>query len=352
MLLEQSMLHTFIQLSGSRSAAAAYHLITGRSSIQTKQDVHLFQLGHLYGICPTLKKQEFDRKTNEFLKNGWITVEKGERELVIANETALERLKELPDKPFAYLNGIEYGKTASIFGERLILLIQTVANMAGGNNRFMAVSDNRDVANWVRRSYKRIRGKEKVFLDQLYGELLTVLERLSDGEAEIFTARLSGYNHYGQSLEQLARLHQMKTEDVQLLLTSLYHELLRNIDNDKERFPILAECAHTNEKHVLLADSTTVTRDMLSRGMSVSDIASYRMLKENTIQDHIVEIALHDLNFDLTPYLSKADEEKIQRAIRASATGKLREIKESLDEEVDYFQIRLALARLKQKAGD
>ncbi|WLV23464.1 helix-turn-helix domain-containing protein [Aciduricibacillus chroicocephali] len=351
MILKQAILHALIGMSGSRSSAAAYHLITGRSSIQTKQDVHLFHLEKLYGVYPGLPKVAFEQIIHQSQIEGIIELTFGERESVNVKEAGYIWLKELPERPFSYFNGLKYGRLANQFMQRLLLLIQTVSNMGGGNNRFIAVTDDRNAINWVRSYYTRIRGKEMEFLEQIYEELLEVLKGFLSNEAEIFTARLSGYEYYGLSLEQLAQQYKMTYSDMHLLLIAIHHEMLRLIEENIKMFPILRACAESVGNTKTVAGSTAVTKQMLDVGMEAQEIAQQRNLKLNTIHDHIVEIALHEPEFNVESYLSKEKESKIQQMIRNSKTSKLKEIKEMLNDDTDYFQIRLALARMERKAG-
>ncbi|HLQ97926.1 MAG TPA: hypothetical protein VK135_04495, partial [Candidatus Dormibacteraeota bacterium] len=45
-----------------------YHLLTGKRSIQTVQDVHLYQLDRFFGIFKKLNKPTFDQMVDELME--------------------------------------------------------------------------------------------------------------------------------------------------------------------------------------------------------------------------------------------------------------------------------------------
>jgi uncharacterized protein YpbB len=76
----------------------------------------------------------------------------------------------------------------------------------------------------------------------------------------------------------------------------------------------------------------------------VEQISRIRNLKRSTIEDHIVEIALHIKNFDLAAYVPKDKEKRILEAAKETSAKKLKLIREYA-EDASYFEIRLVLAR-------
>lgn len=344
MLFKQVLLQTIIRLDGNRSVAAIYHLITGRTSIQTKQDAHLFNLTSFYGIYQSLDKRDFDREIRNLQKDQYILIETGERLFPIATRKAVQLVDENPVDLLACLKGSDYGKAAHLFMEKLLLFIQTIANINGGNNSFVAVVDDRAIQNWIRQYFRSIRGSEQNVLKSIQFELTKVLKSFTDSQAQIFIDRLSGLNHYGMGLEQLAGKHGMNVNDVYLLLAAMQHKIMDIILNKPQDYLVLSSFVQFKE-HKALAESAAITKRMLDQGMDSDSIANLRSLKQNTIQDHIVEIALHDPLFDISPYLPKHVEEEIKKAMNDTKSGKLKDIRQALPEGRDYFQIRLALAR-------
>src|SRR5699024_2784091 len=95
-----------------------------------------------------------------------------------------------------------------------------------------------------------------------------------------------------------------------------------------------------------LTQSAQKTNDYLNMHMSIEQIAVKRRLKVNTIQDHIVEIALNNRDFSIYQYLSEEKEKIIVHAIQQARSYRLKEIKALVGDNISYFQIRLLLTRI------
>nr|WP_239454509.1 helix-turn-helix domain-containing protein [Bacillus suaedaesalsae] len=102
----------------------------------------------------------------------------------------------------------------------------------------------------------------------------------------------------------------------------------------------------TSHKKLTLTQSTEKTFELVNQGYSIEAIAKIRQLKKNTIEDHIVEIALSDEAFDISPYIKSDTFKQIEECIMRLKTNQLKLIKNSLEIPVGYFEIRLALAKV------
>src|SRR5699024_3524337 len=96
--------------------------------------------------------------------------------------------------------------------------------------------------------------------------------------------------------------------------------------------------------------STRKTLQMIHSGHDLETISNLRNLKLSTIHDHIVEIALMDPSFSISPYISAKMQDRILSIVQKHQTKRLKEIKNYLQQEipeteVTYFQIRLTLSR-------
>jgi uncharacterized protein YpbB len=180
--------------------------------------------------------------------------------------------------------------------------------------------------------------------------LLTELHALLEtSEMEIdptvLVARLSGYQSIGLTEMQTIDLLGLDENSYRFQFQALLHCLLRSIEMNPSAYPLLARIAVTDELHQLTA-STKKTYELLTKGKGIAEIGQIRRLKESTIQDHIVEIALFIHTFNIDRFVDKPLQEQIKEAIQKASSKQLRKIREII--EVDYFQIRLVIA----KCGD
>lgn len=101
----------------------------------------------------------------------------------------------------------------------------------------------------------------------------------------------------------------------------------------------------------VLTTSTHKTLELVQKGFSIDQIAHIRSLKKATIEDHIVELSIHEPSFSIEPYVSSEEQQAIHEIAFQLQTNKLKLIKENLEHPFTYFQIRLALTRMVKANG-
>jgi uncharacterized protein YpbB len=346
MYVEGIILNCISQIKANRSIFGIYHLLTGKKSIQSVHDAHIFQLEKFYGVYQSLSRHHFSEIINGMKEKDWIErvtpedfyqmTELGKVQLAHFQKSAL----------YSQLNGLGYTGKDAIFIERLYLLVQTYSNIQANNYSFIPIVDNQDIAKWVKVFYKK--NQTNTISAKLYHELFELLSIIGDHAAEFLVNRLSGYKHYGMSIDQLAKYYQLSRDDTVIYLTYVTHHLIFLIEQNKEAYPIMSLLINDLEKHKFITNTANQTYQLLNNHFSMQEIAKKRNLKLNTIYDHIVEIALYDKDFSIQMFVSTGEQKEIIAAIQRNKTYKLKIIKESCGDSVSYFQIRLVLARLKE----
>lgn len=333
------------RIQAQRTTSNVYHLLTGKRSIQTIQDAHVYQLKNFYGVHKRLSKQYFDNKINDLIEKNLLDYSAESKSVCKLTQQGgkwLEIYKD--DFPLHHFKGLKYLEMTDIFYYRLVLLIQTLTNSKMNYFSFIPVIDKTEIGNWVKQLYKKVKGKERDVLAAVYEELFTLLTKVSELEANIFVDRLTGFKHYGLSTDQLATAYRISVADVHLLLTGVVHKLLDEIMNNHTKFESLTYIISDLNHYTPLTNSARQTYQLWKKGLSTSEIVAIRQLKISTIYDHIVEIAIYELDFPLENYVSQETLGEITNAISKVKTNRLKDIKELVDDQVNYFQIRLVLA--------
>ncbi|WP_099158393.1 helix-turn-helix domain-containing protein [Virgibacillus ndiopensis] len=341
MLFDGILLKCCSNIKNERSLAAIYHLLQGKKSIQTVQDAHSYALKNFYGIYRSITKQLIDKQIRQLIKQNLLTDDfipttNGENWL-LHNEYIL-----LLDM----FNGIKYHTIAPVFSDRLLLLIQTLTNSKKNYFSFIPIIDKTSVLYWMKLYYRKIKSNETAYLNAIYVELQQLLSTFSNEEANLFVDRLSGYKMYGKSSHQLSESHNLNLPDLHLVWVRMVHRILSAVYSDFMRYPILHSIISDIENKILITSSAQRTVNLLHEKYTVEDIAQIRKLKINTIYDHIVEIALFDSAFPIAQYVSKEQQGEIIKAIERTNSSSLKTIKEIVNSEISYFQIRLVLANV------
>jgi len=345
-LISDAIILTCIRrLQGERTISSIYHLLKGKKSIQTVQDSHIYQLANFFGIHSSLTKQEFNRKVYEFIEMDYIRSIEDDKKIYALSENGREYLHKYSNKlNLDYFQGLQLSGIADEFYLRLLLLIQTLTNTKMEHYHFIPISDNALTERWVKQTYPKMRNNEGKILQSLYQELHHILKQFAHRDASVFVDRLTGYKHYGLSTNQLSKKYNLQALDVHLLLTGIIHRIVSLIQKENDRFPILAYIMKDIAGKLPLTNSANQTYQLFMKDYTIEQMARIRNLKINTIHDHLVEIALYDHSFPFNKYLTVEEQKEILSVLNAKKTFKLKDIKQAVNENISYFQIRLVLA--------
>lgn len=336
-------------LRGERSISGIFHLLRGKKSSQTIQDANIFSLGILYGLFPELNRNFLLENMETLAAQGLI--EEIQTDHYIITKTGNDKLSEyskvypLP----SYLDGFSYKEKSKHFWKRYSLLVQTLSNLAGKESSFLPVQYEDSVQRWVKNHLFQQKGRLKAqLLNDLYQETNQLLLQVTTTQATVFTLMLTGHRQVGRTAEQIASLLHTDPIWVEVEFQAVLHYLMSNLEKTESKgtYPTLYSICPDLLVRPKLTETTQKTLKLLNQGLSLLDIAKVRRLKVSTIEDHIVEIALHSEQFSIEPYMEKEKMNEILKVIQQLHTHQLRRIKERLtNKDITYFQIRLVLTR-------
>lgn len=119
-------------------------------------------------------------------------------------------------------------------------------------------------------------------------------------------------------------------------------------DNEANEIANVIQESHENAKNIKIkTPSHLVSFELYQTGLSLEEIAHYRDVSINTIQNHIIQCAVDGLAVDLDALIPPNSEELILQAITKVGREKLRPIKEELPQEIEYLAIKAVLCKYK-----
>lgn len=346
--MKHTYLHTLIlyclkRIKGERSIYAIYHLLKGKKSSQTIQDAHLFDLTKLFGVYPRLKRKDLDVVIHFFQKNDYIRG--SENSIVLTAHGEHELLTKLETNPIpVYLNGWKYHQFSIVVWKRLTLLVQVCSNLIHNNINYIPVQKDRNIQLWLKKflSWSNIDRNE--LAHSLYQELIHCLEQDEEIEPSILVIRLSGYNQIGLIPIQAAEVFKMDPTLYHIQFLNVLHSLIFTVQTKLDQYPLLHHLISDIGQQIVLTNSAEKTYQFLQAGYSIEQISSIRNLKRNTIEDHIVEIALNVEGFQIAPFVDENKQRRILQAYEKANSKQLKVIR-ALVEDASYFDIRLVLAK-------
>ncbi|WP_057914337.1 helix-turn-helix domain-containing protein [Peribacillus muralis] len=347
--LQAIILYAIKKFQGERSVYAIYHMLQGKKSSQTIQDAHLFGLTDIFGTKPVITRQQLNQNIEQFRTVGLINLTDKTDAYEISDLGDNVLAEYLLNNPFpTHLNGWKYQNITPVFWGRLNLLIQTISHIVHNERRFYPIQRNPKIQFFVKEFLHTNRQDRHLIAQHLYEELVSLLEGQGDLKRDIFILKLTGVNRIGLTFEQIAKRKGAEEEYVRFMFLDSLHQLLTELGDGADH-PLLASLTYDwktgGDPH--LTQSTQTTLHYLREGRNMGEIAEIRSLKQNTIEDHLVEIVLSDKSFPIADYVSHKDERDIAAAITELGTKKLKAIKQMVDnKQISFFQIRLVLAKM------
>ncbi|WP_088007497.1 helix-turn-helix domain-containing protein [Indiicoccus explosivorum] len=335
MSFNELILSIMDRLDGQRTVSAPFHVLKGKKSGQTIQDIGYFGLHPFFGVISDLQKGTYDEAVTQLCEAGLIEQADGPIKLT---EKGRNR-KKVPVR----LDGWTFQGRERLFFARLSLAVQTFSHVRAGNPVFDPAQTRTDIQFWVKDYLRKMNFSAPesyaAFRSQLTESLM--LADCPDRSKTILVDRLSGIGIGGLTWRQISAEYGISEMDAKIEATAALHAWLAVLR--EEGFPMLIPFLEGVLRHSPLTDSTKRTLRLYKEGLSVDEIAAVRKLKRSTIEDHFVELAMNDPAFDFTSFMSREAYERVNDISKSSGSKKLRDIKEQLPE-LSYFQIRLALS--------
>ena len=344
MKLSSIILKIAEKMDGQRSLNASLHVLRGKRSGQTLQDVDYFSVKPYFSILSKLSDSTFTEAITSLQRSELINETEG---LVTVTEKGRQLAKELREYHF---DGWQYRGREEIFFLRLVLLVQTLSQLRNSRNSFYPITNDRKIQQFVKKILRSLQDTRQNSARSFAEELLLAVEMtgISDLQASLLTHRLTGAEATGWTWEQLEECTGEDADSLQLEFLEAIHRLITVSECEKaaETLPILNQLASGIRIESPLTDSTAITKRLFDQGLPMEEIALIRRLKLNTIEDHITEIATNDDNFPILRFVDQADIEAVQQEIKKSEVKRLRILKEKFSH-LSYFQLRLILSTTK-----
>lgn len=336
--------HTFLllivlemcqKMNGQRSKMGIVNILYGKRNHQTWSDIHLFQLQQYYRYLFREDKELIQDAFNELLQLGYI--ERFDNEVIRVTHTGELYINKIHTRSHRFLRDGRIVFAMEQYWSFLHLLVQTVSNLLYNQRNFLPVIRNATIQARVKRwiTDHGVNNGAK----GLVQELITILEALPEQFRKVLVLRLSGNHRIGWTTEQLSKMNKITYLEAKWQWESLLCELYSIIMKTKLHYLPKVQ----QESDLLVSQSCKETWNLLQNDLSIADISQIRKLKESTVMDHIVELALIDVHMDYSKYISKDDIKKIDELFSQIGSKRLKMYKEQYPT-LSYFQIRLALA--------
>ncbi|MGX7351362.1 hypothetical protein RU97_GL000776 [Enterococcus canis] len=311
-------------------ATTLFQLLKGKRTLSVLLFGYFNDLLPFLGVMPQLTEQVFQREIDALVNQGFLAVHQS-YQITSAGLARLEA-EELPQ--LATLDGYRYQKCQDE-GRRLLLFsVQVISEGLHHEKRYLPLETSpfytQQIRNWLRQVPAS--GSEL-----LYEEWQSLF--LKHSQADLLARQFTGWQTTGASQQQL---YPLTAPWHTLQYWNDWHQLFALLS--KETTPLLLGLVGATLKNGL-NQSMLETRQLLKAAptATLTELATRRRVKESTIRDHLLELAM----LDLLPFYPAS----IYDEVVAQAKLPMRELDYrqfvTTKEPQDYFWFRLA--QIKQK---
>ena len=179
------------------------------------------------------------------------------------------------------------------FWNRIQLFSQVFSEYSYQNNMYTAIIKNPQEQEQVRLLFQASQGKIELVLEQWVREQKFIFKKISEAQANLLANTLTGHQIIGKTRNQLSAELQMTALELKFYLRDAIEEVISVIKSHREELALTAEILEQTQLdyYYSMSKSTYRTYKMLKKGINISEIARKRKIKENTIKEHILEIA-------------------------------------------------------------
>lgn len=341
MIFQQILIQIFHHFNQERTISAPFHLLRGKRSGQTVQDVGIYHLHNYFGILPKLSRKKYDNELAALIEEHFLIVkENGFYEITHKSK---EQLKSIQNLPF---DGWHFRGNEHLFFARLSLIIQTLSHQVAGQMSFIPIQKDEQIQQWVRHFLKANLYQDGQLQERLLNEIYKSLEQtiMEEKAKDVLILRLSGYETAGFTWQQISFQKNINEMDLQLIYIASLHNWINEIFLHNAQYPLLSQMVDNIRIKNPLSGSAFQSAELFNNGHSMEQISRIRRLKMSTIEDHIVELAMNEPHFKVEQFVSEEDIQNVLTAVEDYNTRKLKVLHEVVPH-LSYFQIRLVLAR-------
>jgi uncharacterized protein YpbB len=182
----------------------------------------------------------------------------------------------------------------------ILLANQVISEYSFGNRRYIPVNDDQPINYGVKRWFKQLKqiNSTPAAITEMYVKALTqIVQGLAGHDADLLVNYLPNHLDSGMTISQLADYDEVSKFQMELKLRIIFTKVIEQIfKNQIEPFnDLLKICL----KSSVLPESTIQTWQAIQQGYQLKQIAHLRRIKENTVREHVLMIAI--LNDDF-PY--------------------------------------------------
>lgn len=328
------------------------HVFHGRRTPSMLYITEIQQLFSAFQILPKLSRDILEKYLRTLSDRNWLKKQADDGYLLTSEGKKASSIY-FSHYPYpSSLRSLQHVKTRLPFWERFQLFSQIFSEMSYKNTRYAPVikhpSHQESVRIWLSKMEKNRDAVRKQWVEETFW----CMRQLKGDGANTLTWQLTGHDRTGQTRRQVARKLNLSSCGFLFYFEDTLEQLIQIIAQDHP--PLLYSVLQMIQKETYygLTQSAFRTAYELKKGQTIQQIASKRRLKENTIREHILEMAFIQPNFSYQPFIQNGKHKTLHTLFDEYPEISYREAKERIAD-LEFLSYRLVqLERMRQNEAN
>src|SRR5699024_6437999 len=228
------------------------------------------------------------------------------------------------------IDNFTYVNVKTPFWNSYQLLTQVFSELSYENNQYIPIVKHPSHQENVRQLFQQFRLNKKQLLNVWVKEQIFLLKQMK------------GHEFIGKTRTQLSENYEMMALEFDFYFKDILEEVLQIVQANKKDLSLnnkVLEVLH-QETHCGLSASTFETYELLKKGWNLTEIAKQRAIKENTVREHILEMAFVFESFQYKTIMSSNIYDKLHQGFDKIDTFTYQEAKSDI-EQLEFMHYRL-----------
>lgn len=287
------------------SLSQILHVLRGKRTPSMFYITEINQWHHGFSVDKKIQRLELQKIINTLINDNLLTEKKtGYLQTIAGKEKTAEYFEThyFPHKITRFSNV----NLAKPFWERIQLYTQVFSEYSYQNTQYLPVIKNPNHQENVRQLFKEANKNIEAVFTQWVKEQRQLFEIIAEDQADIIGNFLTGHGRIGKTRMQIRKKLGMQADEFSFYFRDILEELIELIKQNRQSFPLLYQLlTQINEEFFLgLSQSTHQSYQLLKQGANIQQIARKRRIKENTVKEHLLEMAFILTNFPVQHFVS------------------------------------------------
>lgn len=305
-----------------------------------------------FNLFPKVKRGEIEGVLAKFRNKDWIVESGNYYELTAKGNKELNSYFTTHSYPSHTLS-INTQPYRLVFWQRFQFMTQIISEKEYNNSNYSPINRNIYDQNWAKRFLQKYKNTFSSLSESWISESIKTFSLLTHKSSNFLAKLLVGHDVLGNTFKQVSGEVEWTPIEGYVLFNDFVEEMLTIIFNSKDDLPLLNEMLGNiqREFHYGLSKSSFETAQFLSRNIDLKIVAKKRNLKESTIKEHLLEVAIVQPRFDFKPFIPENDYMYLYKIFKQFPGISYAELK-SQNKSVDFMNFRLVeLERMRSSNG-